>query len=384
MLFPYTYVPHQMEKMQNFIDFIFYAVWCQAPLKRSYHLDLFAPNPELLEVMTAFHYEDNKMAEFFAGHVQRIYGLFTPLSACQVEQLRLWYKANNDLERVCTNDPTVSLKRYADFPTELKELRDQLASFFKGLYSNVDVAALKKWIGNIDDHYQTFVEINDAGKCPFCGINDLMGEYHSKREAYDHYLPKALYPFNSINFRNLVPACHQCNSSYKTSKDPAHNLAGRRKAFYPFTVVAQTIDIQVSLQHTDIDTLQPPDIEIHFGPATVTDEIETWKEVYGIEERYKAKLCGKNDGKYWLTQVLDECQMHGKKPTDILTMLTKQAKSRPYADCNFLRKPFLDECQRKGLIATETENAHASAETLEKLGHIEHQPNPITADVYMV
>lgn len=29
MLFPYIYVPHQMEKMQEFIDFIFYAVWCK-------------------------------------------------------------------------------------------------------------------------------------------------------------------------------------------------------------------------------------------------------------------------------------------------------------------------------------------------------------------
>lgn len=88
--------------------------------------------------------------------------------------------------------------------------------------SLLDLAALRAKIGDIDDHYQTFVQTNKAGKCPFCGINDLLGEYHSKREAYDHYLPKALYPFNSINFRNLVPACHHCNSSYKTSKDPAY------------------------------------------------------------------------------------------------------------------------------------------------------------------
>jgi hypothetical protein len=47
------------------------------------------------------------------------------------------------------------------------------------------------------------------------------------------------------------------------------------------------------------------------GPAAVTEEIEAWKGVYGIEERYKAKLCGKNDGKHWLTQVLDEGQQIG-------------------------------------------------------------------------
>lgn len=356
MLFPYTYVPHQMEKMQTFIDFIFYAVWCQAPLKRPYSLELFASNPELFEVMTAFHYDDSKGAEFFAGHVARIYGLFAPLSACQVEQLRLWYRANNDVEGVCANDNAVLLKRYADFPTELTDLREQFASFFKGLYSHVDVAALRKKCGDIDDHYQNFVQTNKSGKCPFCGINDLLGEYHSKREAYDHYLPKALYPFNSINFRNLVPACHHCNSSYKTSKDPAYTPkdpargAHRRAIFYPYRKASLSIELQVDLHHSDIAKLTPANITLQFGPAAIAQEIDAWKDVYGIDERYKAKLCAENDGKYWLTQVLDECQGYDMQPADILDMRAQQAQSRPYADCNFLRMPFLDACRRIGIL----------------------------------
>lgn len=356
MLFPYTYVPHQMEKLQTFVDFIFDAVWCQAPANGPYRLELFAGNPELLEVMTAFHYDDSKAAEFFAGHVERIYCLFAPLTTCQVEQLRLWYSANNDVEGVCANNPAISLKRYADFPGELKSLCDQLASFFKGLYSHADVAALRKKCGDIDDHYQNFVQTNKSGKCPFCGINDLLGEYHSKREAYDHYLPKALYPFNSINFHNLVPACHHCNSSYKTSRDPAYTpkdparAIHRRAVFYPFKTSAHSIELQIGLQHSDITKLTPVDITFQFGPAVVSEEIDTWKDVYGIEERYKAKLCGENEGKYWLTQVLDECQAYDKLPADIMAMRAQQALSRPYADCNFLRKPFLEACQRIGVI----------------------------------
>ncbi|KQZ28068.1 HNH endonuclease [Duganella sp. Root1480D1] len=356
MLFPYTYVPHQMERLQTFIDFIFYAVWCQAPLKRPYRLELFASNPELFEVMTAFHYDDSKAAEFFAGHVERIYALFAPLSPCQVEQLRLWYRANNDVEGVCANDHAMSLQRYADFPAELKDLRDQLASFFKGLYSHVDIAALKKKCGDIDDHYRTFVQTNKAGKCPFCGINDLLGEYHSKREAYDHYLPKALYPFNSINFRNLVPACHHCNSSYKTSKDPAYTpkdparSVHRRAVFYPYTKAPRAIELQVTLHQVDIAKLTPAEITLQFGPATVTEEIDTWKDVYGIEERYKAKLCGENDGKYWITQVLDEWKEDGRDPAEFLTTLARQAQSRPYAECNFLKKSFLDACKKIGAL----------------------------------
>lgn len=348
MLFPYTYVPHQMEKMQTFIDFIFHEVWCKAPTSGPFGLNLFDANAELREVMEAFYYSDAQGADFFYGHVERIYGLFSALTAVQIKQFQQWYQGNNDLEKVCANDPATHLARYADIAVNHKDLAAQLGTFFKGLYSQslLDLAALRAKIGDIEDHYQTFVATNKAGKCPFCGIGDIKGEHHSKREAYDHYLPKALYPFNSINFRNLAPACHECNSTYKLSKDPAYNLAGRRKAFYPFAAAAQIIDIQVALQHSDIENLKPTDVQMQFGPAAITEEIETWKDVYGIEERYKAKLCGENDGKYWLTQVLDECQAYDKQPADILAMRAQQAQSRPYADCNFLRKPFLEACQQ--------------------------------------
>jgi len=30
--------------------------------------------------------------------------------------------------------------------------------------------------------------------------------------------------------------------------------------------------------------------------------------------------------------------------------LARQSQNKPYADCNFLKKPFLDACQRIGLF----------------------------------
>ncbi|MGQ1320759.1 hypothetical protein ACT43E_16445 [Acinetobacter baumannii] len=80
-----------MEKMQAFIDFIFYEVWCKAPTGEDYSLDLFVANPELHEVMTAFHYDDSNGAEFFSGHVERIYGFFSVLSESQISQFQQWY-----------------------------------------------------------------------------------------------------------------------------------------------------------------------------------------------------------------------------------------------------------------------------------------------------
>lgn len=359
MLFPYTYVPHQMEKMQRFINFIFYQVWCRAPKAGPYDLSVFNPSPPLKEIITSLAYDDTKAGDRFCSQIQSIYQSFSKLSRQQIKQFKRWYQANNDIEKVCSNDPAVQLARYADVEEISQDLAEQLAAFFKGMYSKdlLGLAALRAKIGEIDNHYQTFVTTNTEGKCPFCGINDLLGEYHSRREAYDHYLPKALYPFNSINFKNLVPACHHCNSSYKTSKDPSYTPkdpaggAHRRPVFYPYAVAPYAVQLQVTLQHSDIEKLKPEDITLQFGPDELSEKIDTWRDVYGIDERYKAKLCGKNDGKYWLNLMLDEWKEKGEVPKDFLATVTRQAQKNPYADCNFLRKAFLD-----GYHATATLN----------------------------
>lgn len=354
MLFPYAYVPHQMEKMQEFIDFIFHEVWCKAPIGLTFHPDLFKGNPDLREVMVEFGFSAKaaERGKAFYKDIKSIYELFALLSPQEIDRFKQWYQGNNDLEKVCANDRATQLARYTDIAVFHQDLADQLKSFFKGLYPQVlGLATVRTKIGDIRGHYQqAFLSANTVGKCAFCGIHDIKGPHQPAREAYDHYLPKALYPFNSVNFHNLAPTCHECNSTYKLSKDPAHNLGGRRKAFYPYSTAGFVVQLRVILQNTDIDRLTPSDITIQFGPVTLHEELETWKEVYEIEKRYKDKLCQETAGKYWLVQALTECRSYGKQPVDILNMRTQQAQDSPYADCNFLAKPFLDACQARGLF----------------------------------
>lgn len=358
MLFPYVYVPHSMEILKHFLDFIFYEVWCKAPKAGPYGFDLFDDLPELKELMEAFHYSDTKGADFFNGHVERIYQIFSTLSQDQVAQLASWYEANNELEKICCNDASVATVRYADLEAFHPKLADQLSVFFKDLYSRLSIADLKKMIGHIDDHYHTFMIRNKKGKCPFCGIHDVKGEYHSKREAYDHYLPKGIYPFNSINFKNLAPACHECNSSYKLTKDPAYNPKdplltkknGRRKAFFPYGTDSYQIELNLKVDCADWSNIKPEEIEISFGPEALKEQINTWDDVYGIQERYKAKCCGENDGKYWIGQVLDEWQEDDRNPEEFLKTLSRNAEKKPYAEANFLKEPFLKACEQAGLF----------------------------------
>ncbi len=360
MLFPYHYVPHQIEKMQEFIDFIFYEVWCKAPGNGPFSLNLFDGNDQLKELMESFHYSDAQGADFFNSHVEHIYGLFAPLTPAQIDQFKQWYQANNDIEQVCANNPALHIARYVDIRALYPQLSEELAAFFKGLYSRklLGLAALRKKIGTVDEHYKAFMGKNTTGKCPFCGITDMQGVYHTKREAYDHYLPKGLYPFNSINFRNLVPTCHHCNSSYKTSKDTAFtpkDPAGemhRRKVFYPYANPGQRIEIKISLKKTDVDHLAPDDIDLEFGPAELNEEIETWKDIYGIEERFKAKFCS-SDAKDWLEQIRIFQDAHGIDPAASLDTLRKQTKNAPFANSNFLKMVFLESCEKAGLFPTQ-------------------------------
>jgi hypothetical protein len=360
MLFPYTYVPHSMEKMHEFIEYIFFKVWCKAPEGKPFSFELFNAKSELKAIMEAFHYSDSKGADFFNGHIEKIYGLFAPLSNEQISRLQEWFKGNNDIEGLCRNDPAVAIARYNELAAFHKPISDEMASFYKGLYSKdlLDLKKLRPVIGEMDDHHTRFTEVNKEGKCPFCGINDVKGIYQSKREAYDHYLPKGKYPFNSINFYNLAPACHECNSSYKTSKDPLYdgndpltdNAGGRRKAFYPYQTTPYNIDLNISLDSPDWNNIKPEAINIITGPEALREEIDTWMDVYGIEERYKAKCCGENDGKYWIESVLDEWINAGRLPEEYMATLERHTRFKPFAEANFLKRPFLEACRRAGLF----------------------------------
>ena len=360
MLFSYTYIEHTMEKMQGYIDFIFYDVWCVAK-GNDYEINkLFAGNVELKDIITELDTSEVKGAEFFLMGLQQVFEDFKLLSVVEIDQLKHWYDSNNNIELCCAGDSSVTPVTYADISTLSKDLSKHLKSFYKNLYSQsfLSLKSIKNRIGEIDGHYQNFMDKNDEGKCPFCGIHDIKGNYHTKREAYDHYLPKDKYPFNTINFSNLVPACNECNSSYKLSKNtlfestnPLSTTVGtRRKAFYPYSTNKNDIKFGITLSTQDWTNIIPDEIHFEMLPELLHEEIATWNDVYAIEERYKAKCCGKNDGKGWIIQIIDESENCKLSPEDYLSIKLQTAENSPLVDVNFLKKPFLEACQVAGIF----------------------------------
>ena len=85
------------------------------------------------------------------------------------------------------------------------------------------------------------------------------------------------------------------------------------------------------------------------------EDVEAWKEVFGIEQRYKAKLCAENDGKAWLQQVIEERANGDLTKEQLLAQTLRVADRSPYDSANILRKPFLITCQNIKTILRLTE-----------------------------
>lgn len=341
---------------QVYLDHLVKEVWCKAT--GNFSLDLL--HPELRLIVEAIFYDGSITKDHLDGPIRRIYEIFkTQLSPIQRQQVSTWYDHNNDIEALCARDPSKPPASYANIRTISADLEAALKDFCKSLFTDViNLKAVTSRIGGIDEHYIAFVAQNKEGKCPYCGYNDIKGEHHTRREAYDHFLPKGTYPFNSVNFRNLAPMCHDCNSAYKLQKDPTRHIdpisrktgGTRRKAFYSYAAAPSGIAISLTLRTKDVTNLQPSDIDLQLTAPGCDEEVEAWNDIFGIEERYKAKICAKNDGKAWLQRIVEEPDNYGLTREVFLACELRAADQSPYHDANFLKKQFLTACRNANII----------------------------------
>jgi hypothetical protein len=360
MLFNYRYVNHRIERFQAYLDHLVKEVWCKATSDFSLEL-LHADLREI--VLEIYNTEENithgKLSDWLYGPIRKIYEIFKNLEPAQRERISVWYDHNNDIEALCSRDPVKVPATYPDIRAINAELEVALKDFCKSLFTDViHLEAVTSRIGEIDAHYTAFVAQNKEGKCPYCGYGDIKGVHHTRREAYDHFLPKGTYPFNSVNFRNLAPMCHECNSTYKLAKDPTRHIdpinrktgGTRRKAFYSYAAVPSGITVTLTLKTKDVSNLLPTDIDLQLSSPGRLEEIESWKEVFGIEERYKAKFCAKNDGKAWLEHIVEEAENGNITRDELLAQALRAADRSPYDGANFLKKPFLIACKDAKII----------------------------------
>lgn len=363
MLFSYSYLPdHKLEAMQSIVEYLFNEVWCKA-LDEEYGIHLFHGLPILHKVLEELDKresagllnEKGTDTKFYLS-VNKIFNKFELLERNDLLVYQKYFNDNNHIDALCANTVGVDPIHYSGLDSKYKGLNDELATFFTALYSSgfFGLAFVKDLIGaDLTDYYKDFVHHNVKGTCPFCGLYPLDNEFDPTREAFDHYLPKAKYPFNSVNLRNLAPSCNKCNSGNKGDKDPLHKSSGeRRKAFYPFSMIEPDLKLSVDVVRKNWKDLQPDDLLITYNTQMHQDEIETWKALFRIDQRYKAKLCG-TDARAWLEQIRTMSDKFKSMPSECISIMEESAEEFPFSECNFLKFSYLKACEQAGFYSQE-------------------------------
>tara|TARA_R110000772_G_scaffold252778_1_gene368267 strand:- start:853 stop:1941 length:1089 start_codon:yes stop_codon:yes gene_type:complete len=359
MLFPYIRTRHDMRYMHAFVTYIFTKVWCKAPTIE-YSLDLFKGMPKLHAIMDGLAREDlaqeakkkkgNGAGAFFYLNINIIFNEFKRLTPAEIKTLRKYFLANNNIEALCEGRVLPIL--YSQFSQS--NLDQQIQVFFSKLYSGgfFNLKIVKDNIGvNLREHYQDFAKINDIPCCPFCGLQPMDTEYDPTREAYDHYLPASKYPFNSVNLKNLAPACYKCNSQNKGAKDPLIDDEGNaRRAFYPYSHKSYNIDVSLTFLCDNRTPTTSDEIQVNLTCAGYEQELDTWNALYRVKERLKARCCSTAASKAWMNRINIECQNYNRDPKEALEAELATCHESLWTEAAFLKSAYLKEAERKNLL----------------------------------
>ncbi len=162
-------------------------------------------------------------------------------------------------------------------------VREPLRKLFEFLFD------LLTETGSRDRNYTRLYDALEHKVCAFCGV-ELLDAPGQKREALDHYLPIALYPFAGANCRNLVPMGSKCNSRYKGRQDVL-KVAGtsqRRECCDPYASPTLEISLDESrpFEGDVVKYVACPAWVISWEGGNAT-RLGTWETVFNISERYR-------------------------------------------------------------------------------------------------
>jgi hypothetical protein len=355
MIFTYKPINHPLDALHMHIGHLVKHVWCGKKAT-------FSPvllNKEFRTVVEEIDNNRHAGTPLLIDAIVDIHKRVQGLRPAHRVKLAKWFDANNKVEHLCKGG-SPKPGRYEDVASLDPGLVAPLKSFFNGLFLRVIITAAvtSRW-HDLGHHYKAIVTKNTKDKCPFCGLGPIKGVNRTARDAYDHYLPKDKYPFNSVNLKQLAPMCHDCNSVCKgakdplvpdkNAKDPLSSSGKRRRAYYPYARQHSRPKFTVTLKHKDFPNLLPSDMDIVITAKNAQDKVETWKDLFNLDERYRDILCGENEGKVWASRIVMAKRFDPTdSPKKALARNLRAARAYPLNDAGFLQVAFLEECQRIG------------------------------------
>lgn len=247
---------------------------------------------------------------------------------------------SNEIENICNG--TYTPRAFSNNPTGIDCI---LKKMFSDLYDNVlDGKPFRENANTtLREHFNQFSDKNfNHTLCPVCGIGELKKSHDKTREQYDHYLPKSLYPFSSVNFYNLVICCKECNSlDVKADKDIL--ALPTRKVFFPYDRNHKDIRLSVVVKNYN-SKIEEIEWEMLFSTEdNKIEEIESWKSIYSIDSRYKGYIKGRIEKWYSAYyNIHSNIKLSGMSASDIRLCYLESLEADESLGLSYIRRPTLE------------------------------------------
>lgn len=283
MIYFYTYLPHNIQNLHEYLDHFYQQMFAEVSPTFDKTLLIHA---DFVTIIDEYKIQ-------ILDKLEKMFNDYVALGAPDKEIVRIAYQNNNNIEGICNK--TCNPKKFDELPAAI---RGSVKSLYDNLWDSIlKYARVVDKCGTVKQHFNAFRVANDHLVCPFCGLEGLLCEHDDGREDYDHYIPKGDYPFNCVNFINLVPMCHKCNSKYKGQVDPVWTEGtppARRELFYPFDQNIQNhlikVKIDESVSDLGRDGWTADRLNIEFDPATIGSMVDSWMDIFQIKSRYYARI----------------------------------------------------------------------------------------------
>lgn len=332
MLRLYTPIKHDIFTLHTLLEKVVCDVWCTA-------CDDACDDKLSDEFKKIYHYSyksTKTVKKTLKDEVVRIYGIFKGLTPEIKAEVKTAFTTNNNIEALCNGTSPIYL---ANLPVVVEK---DIKPLFKWCYETL--LEKGKVSGDKMDYYNELIKDpdNDFDTCPCCGLTDIESAESICREDYDHYLPKAHYPFASVNFTNLVPICNKCNRDRKKAKDPIKN---NRIAFYPFSTKVHSIVCSYTF-NVDIDS-KTKKVNLDKLSISFTGDIpriQTWNWLFAIEVRYNDYI--KSKAQSWLRELATRFERNknrkqGLSYLEIINDHIEDYEEDKYSEKKFLKIAFL-------------------------------------------
>lgn len=325
-----TYKPlvdHNVYVYQQHVEHLICNVWCKA-IAGSNCQDLLTKE-----------FEDIYLErDWVKSSVDEIYALCQPLTEDERTAIKEAFTINNTIDALCEAKTTpIELNTLAVVvETKMKPL---LIRFYNELISSKEKLS----------YYNDLIKHNGDFKfCLCCGLVPVESAESHYREDNDHYLPKAEYPFASVNFKNLTPLCSKCNKKCKSTKNPFEN---GRKSFYAFSPLENEFEITVTIKGTSATNyleLKEDEVELAFNNNR--DKVDTWHWLFQINTRYNEDIRQFSKGELRMLAKKfkrNDERKNGETYEQILNDAIEDYDIDKYDDRKFLKKSFLKEMLNK-------------------------------------